>query len=505
MTTQTATSPQENGQPRYGITEKDTHRLKRIQKAWDAYNGNLQPPLQKTPEGLDPNVMSNRCVGVVDGGVYFLFGKEIEIAAEDDAPDEAQQLLDQVWGRKERRIPLLQKLAMNGAIAGTAFLRIVPDNQGNFRLVVLDPSTIYVQTAPQDVETVLLYCIEYCQEETINSKPEQVFYREEICRIDPDGNALKEMPDGDDTWQIQHWTRIGQRGAWQPVGEPILWPYEFPPVFACQNLPNPNDFWGKPDITPDIIGMNESLNLTQSCVNLVQVLYGQPILYAPGTGEGVLELHPGKIIQLPLPDNKIEAVAIASDVGNALTFADNLRSDIDEQTHWPGFAIGRVKDMPHGNLSGIAIELLYQPAMNKTNVKRCTYGELIIDVSKALLVLAKMSPDIDVGIEWQSPLPKDTLQDIQSAVALEQLSVSKTTRLRSLGYDPEEEANLLESELEQRLNAELGTTAIPAQLPQGIPGVPNLPGQLYPPPPQNNAGGTTANAALTPQGTAQKQ
>src|SRR5579875_1721110 len=320
--TQTATAPlsapKPTDQPLYHISDADRDRLKAIDKAWQAYNGALTPPLQKTPEGLDPNVMSNRCVGVVDGGVYFLMGKELQISAEEDAPAEAQALLDTCWGRKEKRIPLLQKLAMNGAIAGTAFLRIVPDNAGNFRLVVVDPSTVFVQTAPQDCETVLLYCIEYCTEETINNTLEKVFYREEICRIDPDGNALKEMPDGDDTWQIQHWTRIGQRGTWQAAGAPISWPYPFPPLFACQNLPNPNDFWGRPDITPDIIGMNEALNLTQSCINLVLVLYGQPILYAPGAGEGTLELHPGKIIQLPLPDNKIEAVSIASDVEHAL-------------------------------------------------------------------------------------------------------------------------------------------------------------------------------------------
>ncbi len=489
--------------PQYQITQADKQRQKRIARAWAAYEGNLVPPLQKTKEGIDPNVMSNRCAPIADEGRDFLFGKELEISVEEAAPQGAQDFLNAVWGRKEARIPLLQKLDMNGAMAGQAFLRIVPGSAKpgkaqTFRLVLIDPSTVFVQTVPGDCETVLLYCIEYCTEEQINGKPEKVFYREEICRIDPDGNAQKGMPDDDDTWQIQHWTRIGQKGQWKAAGEPIAWPYPFPPIFSNQNLPKPNDFWGYPDITDDIIGMNESLNITNSSINLIQLKYGMGLLYATNAGEGVIENEPGKIICLPLPDSQIAAVAIPNDTPNALAFAADIRSDIDEQSHVPGVATGRIKDMPRGNLSGIAIELLFQPLMSKTEVKRCLYGKTIIDVSKALLVLGgycKRTGDLDVGLEWASPLPADALQDIQAAIALGELGVSKTTRLRKLGEDPEEEVQLLQSETEQALNAALNTSSTPPQLPQGYPGAPNLPGQLYPPAtPASGQNGNTAGA-----------
>src|SRR5205085_1757237 len=135
-----------------------------------------------------------------------------------------------------------------------------------------------------------------------------------------------------------------------------------------------NSFWGKPDTTKDLIAMNKSLNLEQSCIMLDEILYGHPILYATGTGENVIDIRPGKIIGLPLSESKIVAVPIQSDVANALAFSDNLRSDMDEQSHVPGVATGRIKDMPRGNLSGIAIELLFMPIIKKTDKKRCTYG-----------------------------------------------------------------------------------------------------------------------------------
>ena|SRR5260221_295850 len=138
--TQTMQAPVAQGQaqPVYEISDDDRKRVKRIELAWKAYNGELDAPLTKMPGQPDDNVLSNRCQPIVDRGVDFLFGKEIEISVEEGAPQEAQDVLDAIWGRKEARIPLLQKLGMNGAAAGQAFLRIVSGNDGSFRLVVID-------------------------------------------------------------------------------------------------------------------------------------------------------------------------------------------------------------------------------------------------------------------------------------------------------------------------------------------------------------------------------
>jgi len=450
-------------QPVYEITEEDKKRQQRIAEAWKAYNGELKPPLEKMPGQPDDNVNSNRCQPIVDAGVSFLFGKEVELAVEDTAPKKAQTLLDTTWGRKERRLPLLQDLAMNGAMAGTAFLRIVPGPQQTFRLVVVDPAIVVgVKTAPQDCETVLLYCIEYCTDEKIDGRPQRIYYREEITRIDPDSaedigqyEDINAGIDEDVTWQIQHWTQVTstmmqpKNTGWKPAGPPLIWPYPFAPLFACKNLPMPNSFWGKPDVTPDIIGMNNALNLVLSCINRIEKIYGGPIIYAPGTGEQVINIEPGKIIQLPLFENKIEAVTIHSDVSNALTFAEDLRSDMDEVSHVPGIATGRMKDAPKGRMSGIAIELLFMPLLKKNDKKKCTYGEMLISVSKALFVLAHLTGDIDLEIAWQDPMPSADLESVQALVAKKQIGISNTTLQREAGYDPDEELQLSQAENEQ--------------------------------------------------------
>src|SRR5260221_14469272 len=119
---QTMQAPVAQAQPTYELSDADRARLERIAAAWKAYEGNFEAPLKKMQGEPDDNVMSNRCQPIVDRGVDFLFGEEIEISVEEDGPQEAQDILDKIWGRKETRIPLLQKHEMNGAVAGQAFL-----------------------------------------------------------------------------------------------------------------------------------------------------------------------------------------------------------------------------------------------------------------------------------------------------------------------------------------------------------------------------------------------
>jgi len=205
-------------------------------------------------------------------------------------------------------------------------------------------------------------------------------------------------------------------------------------------------------------------------------MYGQPILFSNGVAESVIDIKPGRIIGLPTTESKIESVTITSDTANALSFAHDLRSDMDEQSKVPGVATGRIEQLPRGNMSGIAIELLFMPILKKTDKKRCTYGELIIDVCKALLTLNNMSGDIEITIAWQNPLPHDDLQSAQAAQVKQSIGISDTTLQRELGYDPEEEQELSQTEDAQKLLAfSRGQGMPPAQPP--MPGIPPQPGQ----------------------------
>lgn len=499
----------QNNQPQYEIADADRKRIKRIQEAWKAYEGDLEKPLIPMENEADDNVLTNEMAGIVDRMGDFLFGKEIEIKPDEDGPADALDFLNQVWGEKETRIPLLLRLHMNGALAGRAFLRIVPVRQnGSFRLIEVDPSIIYVKTAPQDCQTVLLYCIQYCVDGNgpDGKTPIKTYYREEICRIDPeylDDNQEDALASGIDqgvTWSIQHWTQqtsdttSPSNTNWTPAGDPYIWPYPFEPIQSCQNLPKPNDFWGYADIMPDLIGVNEALNLQGSSANRLAKLLGNPLLYSNGMGESEIDRRPGQIIHLPAIESKITAVALQNAIAEILALIGDMRSSIDARSGVPSVAIGRVKDLPKGNISGVLVEMLYLPLLKKMDKKRCTYGELIISTSKALLALNNMSGDIGVSLLWQNPLPSDDLGTVQSAIAKKEFGISDQTLMRELGYDPEEE--MAQSQIEDAkklVNFSRGQGMPPAQpadgLPPAVPGVSLLPGQPPATPPQPTASG----------------
>jgi hypothetical protein len=490
--TQTPPPSDTSPQPAYTITDEDKARQKRIAEAWKAYDGEFEKPLTPMEDEPDDNVLENQCAGIVDGGVNFLFGLELDISVEEDAPKEAQEFLDSVWGRKERRVPLLQDLGYNGALAGTGFLRIVPSKQGKiFRLITVDPAIVCVQTAPQDRETATLYHLEYCEKQMVNDKDQDVYYCEEIAMIDPDDDEADhgddEMADVDASWTIQHWTRVGNSGKWTAAGEPITWDNPFPPIFPAKNLPRPNSFWGKPDITQDIIGLNNALNLNESDINRLGKINGSPIITAVGMGDSNIDHKPGRIITLPGLDSKILAVQIAGDIANMRSFSEDLRSSIDQIAGFPGVATGRLTAQPRGDMSGVAVSLMYLPALKKTDGKRMRYGELIINVSKALLILNGMSGDIDITLTWGNPLPTDNVPVVNAAVAKMALGYSKTTLIRETGGDPDEEAELNKAEDSQTVtnfSRGQGMPPAPPQPPVAPEQPPIQPGQQQPAPGQ---------------------
>jgi hypothetical protein len=95
--------------------------------------------------------------------------------------------------------------------------------------------------------------------------------------------------------------------------------------------------------------------------------------------------------------------------------------------------------------------LLFQPLIEKTTIKQRLYGNIIRSVSRAALVLANLVgldeyEDYKIDLHWPNLLPVDDLAAAQTALILKQLSVSTSTILQTLGFDPEAEAEKSEQE-----------------------------------------------------------
>lgn len=418
------------------IPQADSDRKEAMKKAWKAYRGKLQDPLKVASNQPNDNVKSNRCSPIVEKGVSFLFGPVLKIECDD------QDFVDGLWGDDDKRMTLLSNAAINGGVCGEVFLKLIPA-QGQMkypRIVVLDPLLVRIVTAPEDCSLVLAYVIEY-------PSVGEWQKRQIIARVDPDGLAdIAGEYDLDDSWKITNYMRKGTTGAWIPYGEPDEWPYPFAPIFCWQNLPNPNEPWGTPDLTDDLIQMNSGLNFTQSNTSRILKFHAHPKTYATGLSATQINIGVDDLICLPSSDAKLANLEMHSDLSSSLRFADTLRADMDEQSRVPAVALGRLESLPKGNISGVALQLLFQPLIEKTVQKQRLYGSGIRDVTRAAMVVAgkiglEDYEDYEVTLHWQNLLPVDDLSAAQTALILKQLGVSNDTILQQLGYDPDAEAD----------------------------------------------------------------
>jgi hypothetical protein len=459
--------------------QADLERQRAMKLAWKAYKGEFNRPLKVGKDGLDPNVIVNRCGPIVDKGVAFLFGQVVNIEATDEAStnkSEIQDFIDGLWGDDDDKMTLLAKLAMNGGICGQIFLKLIPA-QGKMkypRMVVMDPQIIRIVTPPDDCDLILAFIIEYPGANDMQCK--QI-----IARVDPDGLAEIVGPyDFDDTWTITNYTRKNQpyggtTDQWQQVGETQVWDYPFPPIFTNQNLPNPNDSWGFSDLPFNLIDQNKSLNFNQSNTNLIIKHHAHPKTWAKGIGASQIEMAVDDLTIFQSDTAQLQNLEMNSDLSSSLNFAANLRSDMDEQSRVPGVALGRMTDMPRGTISGIALKLLFMPLIEKTTLKQRLYGRVIREITRAALVLAGLIDvskyeDFKIGLGWQSSLPNDDLASAQTATVLESLGVSKQTLLAELGYDADSEMEKSQAEDARVVtNYSRGVGLPPAQQP-GQPG-----------------------------------
>jgi len=467
-------SPQQQAQSlaQAPVSQAEQNRKQQMGDAWKAYQGEFQKPLKVAANQPDDNVLSNRCSPIVDKGVSFLFGPVLKIECDD------QDFVDGLWGDDDERMTLLSKMAINGGAFGQVFVKLIPAS-GNMkypRLVNLDPRVVRIVTDPEDCDLHLAYVIEYPGFNDVQK-------RQVIARVDPDDDLEFAGNDLRDTWTITNYVRRGQSGTWQQQGEVEDWPYPFAPVLTWQNLPNPNEPIGKPDLTPDLVQLNKVLNFVQSNTSRIIKYHAHPKTWGKGFRASQMSVAVDDVFVIEAPDGSLQNLEMTSNLESSRAFAGDIRSDMDEQSRVPAVALGRLESLPKGNISGVALQLLFQPLTEKTVQKQRLYGCGVRDVTRASMVVAgKISieeyEDYQVDLHWQNLLPVDDLAAAQTGLILKQIGISDSTIQSQLGYDPDDEADKSAVEDQKKMEAYSRGQGFPPPSPQQQPGqTPAQPGQ----------------------------
>jgi hypothetical protein len=138
---------------------------------------------------------------------------------------------------------------------------------------------------------------------------------------------------------------------------------------------------------------------------------------------------------LPSPDAELHNLEMLSDLSSAIEFYKRLKEALHEISQIPEVALGKLEST--NGLSGLALQILYQPLLEKTDTKRQLYGEMLVDLNRRMLEVGGYGADNFTEIHWKEMLPKDQKETRETALIDGQLGVSDDTLLMQLGYDPD--------------------------------------------------------------------
>jgi hypothetical protein len=421
----------------------DRDRLLRISRAWDAYYGKLPKPLKVKPGDQDDNVRLNYSGLIVDIGVSFLFGQMLDFevtkpkgAGQGEAssePSPADKWLCDCWDAN-KRMTTLTKLAINGGVCGHTFVKVkqaqAAKGQKFPRLIVLDPATVTALWSPEDFEEVEAYVIQWNAVDPITQKP---MVRRQI--IEPADAGMR--------WTITDYVSKGNARSWDFLSE-TLWPYPWSPIFHCQNLPAPNEFYGRADLDDDVVEANTSINFNVSNISRILKIHAHPKTWGNGFEAKTLDMSVDNLIVLPDPEAKLQNLEMQSDLSSSLEFYTKLKEALHEIAQIPEVATGKMDKI--GALSGVALEILFKPIVQKTGKKQLTYGDMLADLNGRLLELGGTPTSggftpggkgegQKVSAHWPNVIPVNTKEDAETGTIYDTLGVSRETILTRLGFD----------------------------------------------------------------------
>jgi Phage portal protein, SPP1 Gp6-like len=400
--------------------------------ALNIYDGQFPQALKVKPGQPDDNVAIGYPTVIVDKGVSFLFGDEFKIGFGKDSDQGPETKLEELWPEETRSEDFID-MATDGGIHGDAWLKIYIEEDGSPSVVVGDPSNWSAVCDQNNYRKVLTY---RCQYGRLDEQGKKVLYKEETSR------DVKR-------WIIREFESTNEGRTWLQIGEDKFWNFEFPPIYHTKNLPKSKSFYGKADLTKNVLALSIYISRLDSLLGKTTRVHSSPKPVAKnmepqdlkvGTDEILFLGHSTKDIE-----RKIELLEMTGDLAGAVSFRKTLREGLAEISHVPEVATGKVENL--GQLSAKALKILYGPLMDRTLIKRRFYGRIIKEVSYALLTIARISiKKSDIKLNWPDPIPTDPKEEAETSLIREQVGFSKDTEVKRLGGNPDDEKRKREEE-----------------------------------------------------------
>jgi hypothetical protein len=420
-------------------------RGEEIQLNWDYYNGKHRLPLKIQQDGYNDNVVVNHIETLADKSAAFLIGDGVEFdasagdetsASPEDAADQAIELM---W-QASRGAILQQALALAGCIEGHNAVRFIPVEGQLPKLQRLQGKYFTVFWDALDMSRVLWYRLQYLA----GPSGKRIDY----VRGRIDGEDINHDAPG---WTEIIYTRKNQQqfkldpsSDWRRDVNPVVWEYDFAPIVDWQNLPEPNEYYGRCDVD-SAIKLNDALNFILSNMQRIIKHFAAPKTVGIGFNAGDVVMSPvGGFMTVPVEGAQVFNLEMQSDLQSSMQLAGIIASGlwqsggmVDPQT---------LKDRV-GTLTNFGLRVLYSDAIKRIEKKRLLYGEAFELINQRGLTIAGMTPPEQVETIWPDVLPVD--DQIEVATLTQELQagiISKETYRDRRGIDNEKELDRLASE-----------------------------------------------------------
>ena len=415
-------------------------------RAVQYYGGDMPSQLHVRPGDHDDNVRLGYPTLAVDASVAFLFGDNVGMTSEDEA---VQDVINAAWGTDEQRMMLLGKLGIDGACTGHVYVKLVPLEDGTTRLVCLDPQTVTVVWEPDDYAKVRKYIIEWVGYDEDLEK--SVAYRQVIeIQQDFDQAHFQYSPSDQGPWVITDMRSVGG-SSWVLVQEPYVFDFPFAPIVATQNLPVPNEYYGKPDLTTQALDLVDDINMAATNIQKILRYHAGPKVYVSGYSGKSIDMSTDAVLQFPSVETRIDVLQMGGDLPSAFQMLADLKMEFLRLTRTPIAALGDPA-AAYAASSGLALKLGFMPLVDKTGQKRDTYGYLLNEINQRIQAIAGMQPT-EVELDWPAITPDDPMSEAQVALLKQQLGLAKSTLFAELGYDPDIELEKADDEAAEAMEA----------------------------------------------------
>lgn len=402
------------------------------------YEGKQKEQMRVKPMQADDNLTTNFVGLVVDRSLSLLLGGGVSFDLPGDKDSPEQEYIDAVFAANMGDI-LLHTAGQHAGVSGTGYIKIIPDGlvkRGKVypRLVTLDSRRMFIETQPEDKDTVTAYVWEAMVKDA-NGDDQR---RKEVTRWETfDGEMNRPL-----SWVIENYV-MNRGGRWELIGEPEQWPYPFPPIVHWQNLPKPFDVYGESDIL-DVIPIQDRYNFTSANTSRIIRYHAHPKTWGRDVNLGDKVSWGGDEMVTVTGDGTIQNLEMQSDLASSMQYLMNLRQSI--------FDITRTVDISSmadkvGQLTNFGLRVLYGDAIAKLATKQALMGEALEELIYRLLVLGEFT-NTDPGIVvWPDNLPRNEFEDLQAAtLELNAGLVSKQTVAGEHGRDWETEMERMQDE-----------------------------------------------------------